>query len=695
MDVKEFQLEIQNNIKVESLEKMCSTHEAFFDYASNLMLDVGDIEDYNECYLNTQGKNRKKILLDGYYYNAMLKELHLLVCEYEELDLNKILTKNQVDILFSNVLAFLENREMIIEKGEEASNAYQFADYLKYMWSAVKKVRIVVMSNLIVSSRKSIQNIKSNSFEGRDVRYSIWGIDRFHQIVESNASHEKTCINFKEDLGVEGILALSATQNESDDYEAYLSIISGDLLAKLYDEYGSKLLEGNVRAFLQNRGKVNKQIRGTLLSEPTMFFAYNNGIAATASRIVKKEIEGKLYITEIEDLQIVNGGQTTASIFNVKYVEKESNLLGVNVPMKLSVVDEVKAETLIPRISRTSNTQNKVSEADFFSNHPFHIRIEQISKKVYAPEVNGNQYTTTWFYERSRGAYKSMMMKMTSSKKKQFQMKNPTNQVINKTSLAKYHNSYFCKPYFVSKGAQNNFMHFAGSIAKQWSKSDSVFNGIYYRKMIVIAIIFKKLERIVSSASWYQNAFRANIVTYTISKLFADIQNKMPTKTFDFDVIWKIQDVPNNLIIFFEDLTYKVFMEITADVLGRTKNVTEWCKKEECWIELNKNITINLDKIKNLLVDKIKIVKEEEDAKKEQKKVNKLNVQIEAVEKGSKFWTKLEKFGVENKVLYGFQLNIIKIGSNMEKTGIVPSERQAKTMFEILEKMKLEGFKDE
>jgi hypothetical protein len=443
--MKEFLETLINDVQVDALERMCSTREAFFIYASNILLDVGEIHDFTECYFENEGKNRKKILIDGYYYDAMIKELVIIVAKYEEINYSDILGKPAIDSLFRGALAFLENRDLILEKGEDSSLGYQFADYLKYFWSTIKKIRIVIVTNQVLSSSKKLQKIESTKFEDKDVSYSVWGATRFKQIEESNSNHEKIIINVN-DFGYDGIPALQAS-NESSDYEAFLSIIPGDLLARLYDTYSSKLLEGNVRSFLQNRGNVNKAIRGTLLREPEMFFAYNNGIAATASNIMTEVKDGKLLITELEDLQIVNGGQTTASIFSLKYIEKESNLSNVFVPMKLSIVDDEKAETLIPKISKTANTQNRVSQADFFSNHPFHRRIEKISRNTYAPAILGNQFTTIWFYERSRGQFRSEMMKMTRAQRNKYQMVHPKQQVITKTDLAKYHNSWnheFC-----------------------------------------------------------------------------------------------------------------------------------------------------------------------------------------------------------------------------------------------------------
>lgn len=291
-----------------------------------------------------------------------------------------------------------------------------------------------------------------------------------------------------------GVLpCIEAIDCKSMNYKSYLATIPGDVLVNIYIKHGARLLEGNVRSFLSVRGKVNKDIRKTILTSPEMFFAYNNGIAATAS---KADIEGNS-IYKITNLQIINGGQTTASIANVVLKEK-ADVSKVMVPMKLSIVDDEKAEEMIPIISRCDNSQNKVDEADFFANHPYHIRIEELSRKTYAPAVNGNQVQTLWFYERERGQHTQAQMKLTKKQCKNFLERNPKSQVIKKVELAKYLNTYECLPYMVSKGAQINMRNFAKTISKKWEDNDAVFNKFYFQKVVSLAILFKSTEKIIS-----------------------------------------------------------------------------------------------------------------------------------------------------------------------------------------------------
>lgn len=204
---------------------------------------------------------------------------------------------------------------------------------------------------------------------------------------------------------------------KSADYESYLMVMPATILGDLYEKYGDRLLEQNVHCFLQARGKVNKGMRSTILTDPEMFFAYNNGITATAREVITEPKTDGIYIREIKDLQIVNGGQTTSSLFHASRKDKAS-LEKIFVQMKLSVVDSEKGEEVIPRIFEYANTQNKVNAADFFSNHPFHIRMEEFSRRLWAPPQQGALRERKWFYERARGQYSDAQAKISKAEKK-------------------------------------------------------------------------------------------------------------------------------------------------------------------------------------------------------------------------------------------------------------------------------------
>ena len=487
------------------------------------------------------------------------------------------------------------------------------------------------------------------------------------------------------------IPCLEASTVSTDQYSSYLGVIPGSVLADIYDRYGSKLLEGNVRSFLSTKVAVNKKIRATILNTPQMFFAFNNGISATALDVDIENTDHGKFITYARDFQIINGGQTTASISNARYKDK-ADLSEIYVQMKLTAIDESSPEEsdeLIRNISRSSNSQNKVSDADFFASHPFHRRMEQISRLMFAPATDGAQYETKWFYERARGQYLQEQMRLTPAKKKQFELQNPKNKVIKKTDLAKVQNTWRGFPHTVSKGAQTNFASFAEYIDEQWTANDEQFNDRYFQSTCALILMFQFLERQITRQSWYEGGYRANVIYYTVAQFHRLVKQQFPGSDLDLSIIWNRQGLPEPIESSLLALSELVFERIT-DPKRKIMNVTQWCKRLECWETVK---TVKLSLPSNLDGCLITIDQEKDAqraAKKEQKVVNELNAQIEVMKYTSDQWKSLSEFAVKNHLVTPTDVSALAIACKIPEK--LPNTYQSKRLLALLKKAIEEGF---
>ena len=336
-----------------------------------------------------------------------------------------------------------------------------------------------------------------------------------------------------------------------------------------------------MRAYLQAKHKsINAGIRQTLKNYGHRFLAYNNGITATADSLIFKEnIDGQKHITKIHDFQIVNGGQTTASLWHSKM--KDGALLdNVYVQMKLTVIEgQNMLEEMVPLISKYSNSQNKINTADFAANDPFHISVEKLSRAIWAPDPSGGNNHNIWFYERSRGSYyETRNRERTPSKIKAWDKIHPRNQRFDKVMLAKLEKTWLLQPDKVSEGAQKNFNSFQVDIKEQ---NLVEVDKYYFMRLIAKLIIWKSAERIISR----QNipGYRANIVTYTLAYLIKYTSNRL-----NLEKIWDDQKISDTLAETIDFIAYKV-----RDHIIKTKyNVTEYCKKEQCWSKIENDLSI-------------------------------------------------------------------------------------------------------
>lgn len=564
---------------------------------------------------------------------------------------------------------------------EETNPAFGLADLIAQRWRYVAKVRLLLVSNRALSER--VDGRPAAALEGKQVTYSVWDIRRLHGFATAGAAREDMEIDLVRDFG--GALPVLPAQHTAGQHESYLAVVPGEVLADIYDRWGARLLEQNVRVFLQARGKVNRGIRLTLENEPSMFFAYNNGITATAEEVDIKNTGGQLLLRRLTNFQIVNGGQTTASVHVARL--RNVDISHTFVQMKLSVVSTDRATTLVPKISEYANSQNRVSAADFFANHPFHVRMEEFSRRIHAPSPDGSFRQSKWFYERARGQYADARAHLTPAQRRKFDLENPRRQLFTKTDLAKFINVWEGRPHEVSLGAQKNFAAFARRVGQAWNKSSNDFNEAWYRQAVAKAIVFRATERVVSAQPWYQGGYRANIVAYTIAKIAHDIAEQR--QGVDFEAIWRQQALGPRLAE-----TVALLAEQVHDVLVDTptglRNVTEWAKKEGCWDQVR---TLDIE-LPPTLGDELISVEEQKDAarhaRRDQKQLNGIEAQIAVVNAGSEFWKDVLKWGRSRELLTPSECGILETAGRIPQR--TPTEKQSAKALEALEKLKIEGY---
>ncbi|SEW38297.1 AIPR protein [Ruminococcaceae bacterium KH2T8] len=688
MDYLEFREEFLETIKADAAVTGEGTCASFVSEMANYLIESEVLMDFTPAYRSGTGKSNKKYRIDGYAFDEIDNTFNLVIAVFDGIETN-IFAKTEMKSAVSKVTYFVDLaiNSTLYREVEISTPCADLIDLLRINRVRTHKYRILIFTDSEMST--TLKTIDEFEIDGKPAECQIWDIERLFRVCCSDTGRQTIEIDFRKYVS-QGIPCLETTELESLLYKSYLCIIPGKVLADIYDKYGSALLEGNVRSFLSTKVAVNKKIRETILKSPTMFFAFNNGISATALDVtIEDTAQGKV-ITSAKDFQIINGGQTTASLSNTRYKDK-STLDGILVQMKLTQIgemDETEASDLIRNISRSSNSQNKVSDADFFATHPFHIRIEQFSRRVFAPAVFGAQYESKWFYERARGQYLQAQMRMTTAKKKQFQLQNPKSNVISKTDLAKYRNTWSGLPHIVSKGAQTNFMKFAELIDEKWQENDLRFNEKYYTDSVSLAILFKHLEQLIPKQSWYEQGYRANIVTYTIALLHKCILDQFPGHDLDLQLIWNKQAVPEILNKPLCELAKLVYDKITADD-RLTVNVTQWCKREECWKRV-KAIEYKLpDSLNVLLIDKKSARKEEQQATADQKIASGVEAQAKVLKYSADQWKEITKVAREKGFVGPIEEDALATACKIPVR--IPNSFQAAKLLDLLAKLESEG----
>ena len=641
----DFKADLLNEVAVVAQSESLLTEDAFFDVVTDIIVDSGDLETADRCYFVKHG-----IRLDGYGGDPIDADgvLSLIICDYNS-D-TELVTANKADIetvckRASNfVSSALSSR--FIEQLDESSSEYGLADLIRQRWASIRKVRMIYVTTKVVNLRKS--SFEPIPINGILAQFTCWDLARLHSFVVSGKEKEPVNIQISDYGG--SVSVLPAHQSDSE-FCSYLCVMPARLLALIYGEYGTQLLEKNVRVFLQAKGAVNKGIRRSLENEPARFFAYNNGITATGESIETSPTKMGISLDRISDFQIVNGGQTTASIFDAHV--RGISLEKVFVQMKLTIVAKERSAEVVRLISRYANSQNRVTEADFFSNHPFHISFEKLSRRLVAPPKVNSTIQTHWFYERARGQYPNAKQSCVStSERKKFESLNPRDQLTTKTDLAKVLNTFRGFPHIVSKGAQASFRFFADEINQKWENGESgpsFVNEKFFKESISRVILFRFLEKEVSQQPWYKGGYRANVVCYALALFSTRV--KAAGKLIDYSQIWANQQVPDGLGVLIVDLAEYCHSHLIHPPSGSPSNITEYAKTEKCW-ELLVSSDYNFDsRATPYLRTKSKDLELERVSRKNTVVDTAVDLQILLLEKGGAFWAAVLEYSSQNNLV--------------------------------------------
>ena len=603
IDIKKYYQQLCQEITSRQLanEEGDSQEQTFTRFFLDLLSEAGETENTTVAYDEKDFGTKKAHKINGYAISDNYETVDLFITIYRTGEEIPVIYKKEIDQAVTRITNFFRKATYNNYEDDvaESSPIFEFAHTLG-SYQELKDNLVRVNAFILTNGEYKGEIPQSTSLNGNKIFYRILDINYLFQV--SEASHVPIEIDFDEEKAIVPCLPAS-TDNE--EYQAYVAIIPGTCLASLYERFGSRLLEQNVRSFLQFNGKINKGIRETIKTEPHMFFAYNNGLAATADHIELDE--SGHFISRINNLQIVNGGQTTASIYYTQKKDK-ADISRIYVQMKISVIKKQEQfSEIVSRISKYANTQNKVNDADFTANNQALIEFEKLSRYILTPMSSDSPLQTFWFFERARGQYKTLRQKegFTKSRQDAFDKKYPKGQVITKTDIAKYLNAYeevyegkklVIGPHIVARGNEKNYARFINNNLPENLKK---INNVYFEDTIAKAILFKTADkRYGTKASAVHIGELKNVtVPYTIALLTRITDGKL-----DLYKIWKAQQLSPALSDFIFDLMIQVNEFIIKNSVG--SHYIEWAKKEECWDKVKGHtFAYDLAQIKDDLID--------------------------------------------------------------------------------------------
>jgi hypothetical protein len=553
--------------------------EAFTQYMANILTESHVVDDYHLAHFYNK---RIGARIDAYEFEE--GSVTLFSTLWKSTSKNQpvpTVTKTELADAAKRSLKFFKESiagKLPGDRIDVGNSAYDVARFIYENRDEFDTLKVIILTNG-VAPRQVGKNAKT---DGVNVLWEIWDANRINDFMH-NKERRGASINFNEYDGPIDCVKFT-TSNQA--YTTYLAFVQGKVLADMYERHKTKLLERNVRVFLSQRVKVNKGIRDTIRDEPNLFCAYNNGITVVAESVNIFEDSTTCVIQAVDDFQIVNGGQTTASLYHTRK-KFNSDLSKIFVQMKLMVIhdnadrkagSERLADVLIPKIGRFSNTQNKVSMSDLSANDKPHPDLHRISTSTPARDPSGGTMNTYWFYENSRGKWDELRRhENTQAKRRIYDSKFPKQQRFDKGMFAKVWYSHLGKPDVVSKGPQKCFAFFQQDYLSNLGDDEDL--DAFFKKTIALLLMWKHIEgesKKKVRQGIYQS-FTQNITAYALAMF------SFKNPTFDlYDYLWEKQDVGKDLAEYLEILTDRAHDHIT-DLPSGLNLVPEFAKKEECW----------------------------------------------------------------------------------------------------------------
>lgn len=552
--------------------------QLFFEY---LKEDEFGLLDFEPCsYFAEASPGQGEVSINGYYLSDDASELHLFSVVKADAVGAKV---SRTDVKSAIEKAFRFYKRAVAKTAkpfhdelDEALTPHAAARSIHAARSSVGVVRVYVFTD----GECEGVSVYPEEIEGLMFAPQFWDIERLHKQMTSGSEREEIVIDFKQEHG-ESLPAMKMIEPNGG-YICYVGFISGKVLAEMYSKHSSRLIEQNVRMYLQARGKVNSGIQATIKDAPGRFLAYNNGLSLTAKSVEISALNksGHCQIDRITELQIVNGAQTTGSIFHA-FKKEGRDVSGLRVQFKLTVpLSPQTMVELVSAISRYSNSQNAVKVTDLSANQPYHVELEKLSRSVYTPVKGDGSAPTRWYYERARGAY---MIDRGNHPGTAWLRQNPPEQMFTKVDLGKSEVTFWCAPQVVSKGGEKNFVHFMEQISEKNPKVDEDA----FKEIVGRLILVRSMEDVVKGLK--QGGYKANVVAYGLAYLYDKIGPRL-----DFQQIWKKQGVSENMRKVLTVLAKRAFEHINDTPPG-VLNVTEWAKKDRCWETFSgKTIAIEL-----------------------------------------------------------------------------------------------------
>lgn len=702
-NILQFKEELYQDIALDSVISEQYPEESFFDLVVDILSGAGFLDDSEfSPYRDTP----KGIRIDGYCWNELERVFCGIIVDLsDDKDELSTISKSDIELLGKRVSRFLSQASStkFLSSLDPSSLGRSTGDFISSIEDQILKYRVIVLTDHVKSDR--VKTISIDSIKDTPTQIEIWDLDRLMNQAQASNETEDFSVDLTE---LKQSVQVIEASRQSNGTVTYIGVMPASVLSEIYGEFGQRLLESNVRTFLDFRAKPNQAMKHGLLLEPENFFSYNNGLTITASSAKINNIDGKLIVKSLDNMQIVNGGQTTATIYftpkekggldteSGKLLYRDVDLDKVSIQMKLTILDANNPEfsnLYKAKISKAANFQSAVNATDLTSNSPFHKDMERLSRKVQMP-IGNTGYTTKWFYERARGQYSTKKRGLKTAALNRFMLEYPKSQVFNKEALNKYEVTWQMQPHIVKKGTNPSRDYLMGQMEAKYEKNPSFRLEInYFQDIVSKMILFRQVDKAILKSDWYiiESGLKAEVVTYSIALVRKRLLDS--GRDINLENIFKNQSISVALC----EVIVKAAGEIRKNIMDSqfragSGNVSEFCRNINGWMRIQ---VIPID-VSSLASPDILVGEKLEEAKISREEVHSASSQMSDFDRiisiSATEWEKLASYNIKKYRLDDPQVKLPSMCSQLHRGGRILTDKQQKFVIKIYEDAKNDGF---
>ena len=243
MDTQEFRKDFLENVKAEAAATGEGSCAAFVDSMAQYLIETEVLPDFTPSFYTSTTSTRKIYRVDGYVLDEFDHTMNLIIADYDGAE-ERTMGKVSATTNFQRLAVFVDQalNTKLYKEIEMSTPCADLIDLLRLEKEKIRKYRLLIFTDADVS--ETLKTLDNLDIGGIPAECQIWDIDRVFRVCCSDLGRQNIEIDFREYIP-DGIPCLEASSAATAEYNSYLCIIPGTVLADIYTSNSSDISESS------------------------------------------------------------------------------------------------------------------------------------------------------------------------------------------------------------------------------------------------------------------------------------------------------------------------------------------------------------------------------------------------------------------------------------------------------------------